>query len=288
MDVDLRAGASTQIVAGRKGAALRAHARPLATLLMTWVLVSLAVAGVTWGSEGPAEAGPGQPSSDEGVRVDGEALWTRDCASCHGPQGNGTDWGPSLHEKGPAGVALSVETGRMPIERLAPLGERGYVPGELMERRGGPSYRPDEIDDLVEHTRTFLDGPDVEDVETRDANLSRGAELFQAHCAACHSWSGRGAALTSGRTATSLVESTPSQVVQAMRTGIGTMPIFAADALDDEEAAAVAAYVQELREPRSGGGAGLAFRGPFAEGAVAWLVGVVAIVLAVRWIGASG
>lgn len=267
---------------------MRAHARPLAALLTVWVLAALMMSGAMWALERPAGAGSAWASSDEASRVDGETLWNRDCASCHGPGGDGTDWGPSLHDKGPAGVALTLETGRMPIERLEVLGERGYVPGELMERTGEPSYRPDEIADLVEHTRSFLEGPDVEDVETRDANLSRGAELFQAHCAACHSWSGRGGALTSGRTATTLVESTPSQVVQAMRTGVGTMPVFAAEAIDDEEAAAVAAYVQELREPRSGGGAGLAFRGPFAEGAVAWLVGVVAIVLAVRWIGASG
>lgn len=264
---------------------MRAQVRPLVVLLATSVVAALVVWGAWSGL--PAAAETGKPSSDEAQQVDGETLWRRDCASCHGPGGDGTDWGPSLHEKGPAGVALNVETGRMPIARLEPLSERDYAPGELLERTGEASYSPEQIDELVEHTRGFLDGPDVEDVETAEADLSRGAELFQLHCAACHSWSGRGGALTSGRTATTLVESTPSQVVQAMRTGVGTMPVFDEEALDDDEANAVAAYVQELRAPQSGGGVGLAFRGPFAEGAVAWLVGVVAIVLVVRWIGAS-
>lgn len=266
---------------------MRAQARPLATLLATWALATLAVAGVLSWWEQPVGADVEQPSPGEAPRVDGEAIWNRDCASCHGPTGDGTDWGPSLHDKGPAGVALSVTTGRMPIERLEILGERDYGPGELMERSGEASYAPDQIDELVAHTRGFLDGPDVAEVETGRAELSRGAELFQSHCAACHSWSGRGGALTSGHTATTLVASTPAQVVQAMRTGVGTMPVFGAETLDDDDAAAVAAYVQELRDPRARGGAELAFRGPFAEGAVAWLVGVVGIVLAVRWIGAS-
>lgn len=265
---------------------MRAHARPLTVLLMVWGLATLAVAGVGSWAQRPAEADVEQPSPGEAPRVDGEALWNRDCASCHGPEGDGTRWGPSLHDKGPAGVALSVETGRMPIERLEPFAEGDHVPGELMERTGEPSYDPDEIDELVAHTRGFLDGPDVGEVDVEGAELSRGAELFQSHCAACHSWSGRGGALTSGDTATTLVDATPSQVVQSMRTGVGTMPVFGRETMDDEDAGAIAAYVQQLRDPAQGG-AGLAFRGPFAEGAVAWLVGVVAIVLAVRWIGSS-
>lgn len=262
---------------------MRAHGRSLAALLGAWVLVSLAVWGILGAMDRPAV---GQPASGDTERVDGEALWNGDCASCHGAGGGGTAWGPSLHGKGPAGVALTVETGRMPLEHLAPLGDADVEPGRLM-RPGEPSYPPEQIDALVEHTRGFLEGPDVEEVDTTDVELSRGATLFQSHCAACHSWSGRGGALTSGQSATTLVDSSPTQVVQSMRTGLGTMPVFGPEAIDAEEAAAVAAYVQELRDPGAGGGVGLGYRGPVPEGAVAWLVGIVAIVLAVRWIGAS-
>lgn len=259
--------------------------RSLVALVGAWAVATVLVAAVGSWISAPAGAQGGPPSEEDGDRVDGETLWRRDCASCHGVTGDGTAWGPALHDKGPAGVALSVETGRMPVTRLELFGEAGWQPGDVMERGERPAYPPEQVDALVEHTRGFLDGPEVTDVDPARGDLSRGQQLYQLNCAACHGWSGRGGALTSGEIATTLTASSPTQVVQAMRTGIGTMPVFGEDAIDEEEAAAVAAYVRDLRNPRAEGGAGLAFRGPFSEGAVAWIVGILAILAAVRWIG---
>lgn len=265
------------------------QARPLAAVVTVWLVTSLAVGGVMSWWDRPASAQSEAPASGDGSRLDGETLWNRDCASCHGVTGDGTKWAPSLHDKGPAGVALTVETGRMPIERLAPFGQ-GRIDPEVMDEMTAadePSYSPRQIDALVEYTRGFLGGPDVRQVDIADVDLSRGKEQFQLNCAACHGWSGRGGALTSGDVAPSLTDSTPSQVVQAMRVGLGIMPVFNEAAINDQEAAAIAGYVQVLQSPRTGGLTGLGYRGPVPEGAVAWFVGLLAIVLAVRWIGAA-
>lgn len=261
-------------------------ARPLAAVVAVWLATSVLVGiGASW-VDRPASAQTEDASNDGDRLARGELLWNRDCASCHGATGDGTTWAPSLHDKGPAGVVFTVETGRMPVEQLAPFGQAVIDADELVEI-GEPSYRPEQIEALAAYTRTFLGGPDVENVELAGADVSRGQQLYQLNCAACHGWSGRGGALTSGEFATNLLESSPSQVVQAMRTGVGTMPVFSDDIVDHEEAEAIARYVTELPELRPGGGYGLAFWGPFAEGAVAWLVGLVGIVLAVRWIGAG-
>lgn len=228
----------------------------------------------------------GEERADPEAR--GEVLWRRDCASCHGPGGDGTAWGPSLHDKGAAGVHLTVTTGRMPIEDLAPLQDRpaGEGPAQVPRRhRDAGEYLPGQVHALVEHARTILDGPDVPVVDVAAADVSTGGELFQSNCASCHAWSGRGGVLTNGQEATSLEQSSPTQVVEAMRTGLGTMPGFSEDAISDEEAADIAAYVEYLHHPRNEGGNPLNYLGPAAEGAVAGAIGIVGLLLVVRWIG---
>ena len=63
------------------------------------------------------------------------------------------------------------------------------------------------------------------------------------------------------------------------------MPAFGPDAVADSEATAIARYVQTLRSPEDRGGSGLGHLGPIPEGLVAWLVGLLAILVVVRWIG---
>jgi len=77
------------------------------------------------------------------------------------------------------------------------------------------------------------------------------------------------------------------QVAEAIRLGPGTMPAFGPEAIDDRQVDAIAAYVQYLRRPDDRGGDGLGHLGPIPEGLVAWMVGLLAIVLVARWIGTS-
>jgi ubiquinol-cytochrome c reductase cytochrome c subunit len=63
------------------------------------------------------------------------------------------------------------------------------------------------------------------------------------------------------------------------------MPSFGEESLADEDVAAVAAYVRELQDPEDRGGHPLFRLGPLPEGAVAWIVGIGALLLFVGWAG---
>lgn len=229
-------------------------------------------------------ARPVGAQSDDSI-ADGRFLWNRDCVSCHGTSGNGTSTGPDIQGKGSAGVSLVLTTGRMPLPADAALPSRQVDAEDLQVDRGPVAYTPAEIDALVAYAGTFLAGPEVPVVDIAGADVARGAELFQINCAACHTWSGRAGALTSGQVAVSLTQATDVEVVEAMRTGLGAMPVFNRDTFDDDEADDIAAYVQYLQDPVTPLGSPLGFLGPVAEGFVAWLVGIVGLVLAIRWIG---
>lgn len=256
----------------------RGQAATAAALFAVAVVVLVAL--VDAGQHGAqAQEEPGQQT------LDGEFLWRRDCVSCHGPSGNGTQFGPSLQGKGPAGVDFALRTGRMPLERLEDLGGQPYRAADLEVSRGPVQYEPGQIAAIVEHVRGFIEGPDVPAVSVATADLANGEQLFQANCASCHTWSGRGGALTGGRTAVDVTPSSPVEVVEAMRIGIGTMPAFSEETVSEEEARDIAAYVEYLKHPASPGGHPLAFLGPVAEGFVAWIFGIAGLLLIVRWIG---
>ncbi|MEV4754229.1 c-type cytochrome [Micromonospora sp. NPDC049559] len=218
---------------------------------------------------GAATARPVGPDAGRGER-----LYLSSCASCHGPAGQGSQRGPSLVGAGPAAVDFYVGTGRMPL-----VLEADQAP------RRAPVFSPDDIRALVRHVESFGGGgPPIPEVASGD--LRDGRELFQANCAACHSATGAGAVLTNGWVAPSLDRATPVQVAEAIRVGPGLMPAFPETVLNRAQVDAVAGYVQELRGPRlDRGGASLGRLGPVTEGLVAWLVGLVLLVLAARWLG---
>jgi ubiquinol-cytochrome c reductase cytochrome c subunit len=132
------------------------------------------------------------------------------------------------------------------------------------------------IQSLVAYVATLHPdaGPAVPDVDLTSASLADGGEKFRLACAACHQVAGQGGALRYGE-APSLLRSSPVVVVEAMRTGPGTMPVFGTDAFDDRAAAGIAAYVQYLRHPDDRGGEPLWHFGPLAEGMAAFLAVVL-------------
>jgi len=115
--------------------------------------------------------------------------------------------------------------------------------------------------------------------------LAEGEQLYQENCAACHSATGTGGALTSGQTAPSLAQATPVQVAEAIRVGPGAMPKFPPQALNDPQVDSVAAYVGHLQDSGDRGGYGLGRIGPVTEGLVAWVVGLGLLILIVRRLG---
>jgi ubiquinol-cytochrome c reductase cytochrome c subunit len=221
---------------------------------------------------------------------DGREFYLRDCAWCHGDQGSGTERGPELitGTNGPALNHFMLTTGRMPI---------GY-PSQRV-RRHDPSYTDEQIDEIVDFMRTFdADGPEIPSIEL-EGDLTHGLALYQENCAACHSTTGIGGALTpsvrgdsgEGLTASSslvapgLEDSTPVEVAEAIRTGPGTMPVFAEQTIPEADVSAIVRYVEYLQDPADPGGAPVGRVGPVVEGAIGWILGLGLLVLFVRWVG---
>ncbi len=250
---------------------------PLRALLLLVAPLALSVALV--GLLRPAKARAAAPvaaAQQPDVEL-GERLYLRDCAFCHGDQGRGTPRGQSLAEVGPAEVHYAVTTGRMPIEE----------PGDERRRRD-VKYKPEEVDALMAHMRSFIAAePEIPEVNVKHGKLSEGAKFYLAECAGCHQWSGAGGALL-GREAPGLQQGSPTQIAEAIRTGPTSMPAYGEEVMNEEQLNSVVKYVLYLREPEDRGGNGLWHLGPFAEGLIAWVVGIGVLILAVLWIGERG
>ena len=71
----------------------------------------------------------------------------------------------------------------------------------------------------------------------------------------------------------------------AVRAGPGQMPVFGSDTISPAELNDLVAYVEYLRNPEDPGGVPIGRTGPIPEGFVAWLLGMVALLVLVAWIG---
>lgn len=260
-------------------------ANPLAdsgAALSRAVRLSLACAVMSttaWLLGGPATAQvePPRPPLEERPDPDeGEQLFLRDCAVCHGFDGTGTARGPDITDDGTGGTHFMLTSGYMPI----------HDPDEPL-RRKQPFYDEREIELLVDHVAGIVrSGPPVPDVEPDPAVIAEGGELFRLHCAACHQFLGTGGVLVGANEAPTLHHSTPVETVEAVRFGPGTMPMFSESEIDEDQAAAIATYVAlGIRQPRDEGGISIGHFGPWSEGFVAWFGGLGAILLGCAWIG---
>lgn len=204
----------------------------------------------------------------------GKQIFLRDCAVCHGSEGQGTERAPDIRPSGVAAVDFMIRTGRMPLRD----------PNQRLQRHT-PHYDEAEIQAIDAYTATILDGPAIPSVSVADTDLSMGQKLYQSRCAACHQAAGSGGALAYGAQAPPLSKATPLEVVEAMRIGPGTMPRFDTKTVDPDQARDIAAYVQYLRAPEDPGGIDLEHLGPVPEGLVAWVVGLGALILITRMLG---
>jgi ubiquinol-cytochrome c reductase cytochrome c subunit len=241
--------------------------------------IALALTTVAW--DGDAEspppsqtvaAAPAVAASTQDQFQDGERVFLRDCAFCHGDEGEGSERGPSLEEAGPAAAHFQLTTGRMPLRS-----------DEDEPEAGPPAYPPQTIEALVTYVGTLGRGPEVPEVLQGDA--ARGRTLFLYNCAPCHSSSGTGMILPAGDFAPELSDSTFTQVAEAVRLGPGSMPPFSESHLDKEQVDAIATYVQQLDQDQNPGGHPLDWIGPIYEGSVAWLLALPLLVLVIRLLG---
>jgi len=226
-------------------------------------------------AETPAPSPTPAPTATPSLSADalrGKQLYGSSCASCHGQQGGGTQRGPTLVGVGRASTDFYLSTGRMPLKQ-----EEGQA------ERGKPAFSRPDIDALVAYVDTFGGGgPGIPSVSGGD--LAQGRSLYLQNCAGCHSSGGVGYAQVGGRTAPSILSSTPEQVAEAVRVGPGLMPQFSDRALDQGELDAVTTYVEQLQRPIDRGGWRLGRLGPVAETAVGF-VGVALMLLVIRRLG---
>jgi ubiquinol-cytochrome c reductase cytochrome c subunit len=202
----------------------------------------------------------------------GRDLYLEGCATCHGLDARGIDArGPSLRGVGAAAADFYLSTGRMPLAE----------PGE-QPLRSEPEYSRAQIDALVRYIGS-LGGPPVPRPAS-NGDVARGFRLFTENCAGCHQVVARGGAMT-GAQVPALLESTPTQVAEAVRVGPWVMPSFDRTQLDDRELADIVAYVEYAKHPDNRGGWSIGNIGPIPEGLVAWLVAGTALLLVARSVG---
>lgn len=245
-------------------------------VLMLFAL--LAVGGI-YAVAAPQAAVADSASQDD--VTEGEKLFQANCASCHGPSAEGrTDVAPSLIGVGAASVHFQVSTGRMPMAANAPQAPQK-----------GVQFDAEQTAQLAAYVASLAPGPAIPDAEQVDPALgdaANGMLVFRTNCAMCHNAVGAGGALSEGKYAPSLFNSTPTEIYEAMLTGPQSMPVFNDENITPEAKRDVIAYLMEQRaDDSSPGGANLGAIGPVSEGMWVWIIGMGALIGASVWIGAK-
>jgi ubiquinol-cytochrome c reductase cytochrome c subunit len=247
------------------------------------ILALTVIAAIAWlVTLGPLPAGaqptgPSVAAVGPGGQVSGppgKGIYDSSCAACHGMQGEGTSNGPALTDSGAAAADFMLRTGRMPLS----------APGQPVTR-GRPAFSEADIQALVAYVASFGNGPPIPAVQVNEsADLAAGRAAYIANCAACHGAGGSGDAVGGGFVAPPVLDTAPTQVGEAIRIGPGVMPVFDSRQISDKDLSSIAAYLASLRERSSPGGLSVGGVGPVAEGYVAWLVYLTALLLVARWI----
>jgi ubiquinol-cytochrome c reductase cytochrome c subunit len=246
--------------------------------LLALVLLAAAAVGAMVPS-GPAN-GERSTSLHEGKAsgfaddpVAGQAVYAARCASCHGPEGQGTARGPSLINVGAASADFELRTGRMPFSG---------APGTQAVRKP-PAFDDQTIRDLVAYVASLGAEPTIPVPRPDPAALSAGQQLFIANCAPCHGATARGGAVGGGALAPALDQATPVQIAEAMVIGPGEMPVFSG--FSDADRDAIVSYVTFIQTQPNPGGASIGGIGPVPEGFAGWVLGLGLILVIVLIVG---
>lgn len=243
-----------------------------APLLLT--ALALVLVGGIYSALAPSTA-QADPSKDADP-VNGELLFRTNCSTCHGTGAVGTDLAPSLVGVGSAAVHFQVTTGRMPMQSSGPQAEAKP-----------PQFSESEALDMAAYIATLGPGPQIPDadqVDPEQGSASNGMLLFRTNCAMCHNAVGAGGALTQGKYAPSLMESTPTVIYEAMLTGPQSMPGFNDATLSPEEKRDIIAFLVAQRGTQPGGFS-LGSLGPVSEGVWVFVVGLGLLIGGAVWIG---
>ncbi|MGC0142435.1 MULTISPECIES: cytochrome bc1 complex diheme cytochrome c subunit [unclassified Pseudactinotalea] len=223
---------------------------------------------------------PQAAEAEEEINADaanGERIFITNCATCHGMDAEGSDEVPSLIGVGAASVHFQIVTGRMPMAANTPQAEA--KPPQLTEQQAF---------DVAAYIAAMGPGPAIPSPSQVDPELGdapNGMLLFRTNCAMCHNAVGAGGALTEGKYAPALWESTGVEIYEAMLTGPQSMPVFNDATLTPEEKRDIIAYLYAQREPNPGG-LTLGSLGTVPEGVWVFVVGIGGLIGFAIWIGA--
>ncbi len=257
-----------------KALAARRHDRraPAVLLLLALLLIGGVYAVLT----------PSAAKADDTVSADdiaaGKKLFQANCSTCHGASAAGTQDAPSLIGVGAAAVDFQVGTGRMPMQASGP-----QAPAKTVQ------FNDEQIRQLAAYVASLGAGPAIptdEMVDPSKGDPSMGMALFRTNCAMCHNAVGAGGALSQGKFAPNLWETSPRHLYEAMLTGPQSMPVFNDANLTPEEKRDIIAFVDEQGEVAPGG-LDLGSLGPVSEGLWAWVVGLGLLIGISVWIGAK-
>jgi ubiquinol-cytochrome c reductase cytochrome c subunit len=228
-------------------------------------------------------ASAGGASSEDSRVARGRDVFAANCASCHGPQGEGVPaprrgsggiigLGPPLRGVGARAADFYLRTGYMPLRNPydQPHRQRPLLPDR-------------DIDAVVAYVAS-LGGPGVPKPHPERGSLSEGLQLFTEHCAGCHQVVGAGGYVT-GSVAPPLDRATAVQIAEAVRVGPYVMPRFGQRQISDRQLDSIIRYVEYARDPKDSGGWAIGHLGPVPEGMVAWLIAGSALVLVAVVIG---
>lgn len=256
-----------------KALAARRHSRFAPAILL---LLALVTVGVVYALAAPRTATASE-ATQEDIDV-GSKLFRSNCATCHGPAGEGTETGPSLIGVGAASVDFQVGTGRMPMQMHGPQAEA--KPKQFNEQQTAQ---------LAAFVASLGAGPAIPTDEMVDPTLgdkANGMNLFRTNCAMCHNVAGVGGALTEGKFAPPVIGVEARHIFEAMDTGPQSMPKFNDATITPQEKRDIISYVKYLEETPAPGGLTLGNIGPVSEALVAWIVGIAGLIGCAVWLGA--
>jgi ubiquinol-cytochrome c reductase cytochrome c subunit len=209
---------------------------------------------------------------------EGRKIFLANCASCHGKNAEGTINAPSLIGVGAASVDFQVSTGRMPGQASGP-----QLPKKEVQ------FTEEQISALAAYVGSLAPGPEIPSDAQVAANgdSTRGGELFRINCAMCHNAAGAGGALTQGKYAPSLMESSGKEIYEAMVTGPQNMPVFSDANLTPKDKKDIITYLTYVQQTASVGGLDLGNLGPVAEGLFVWIFLLGGIIGITIWLGAK-
>ncbi len=216
-----------------------------------------------------------------------DLYFNNSCITCHGANLQGVqDRGPSLIGVGDAATYFQVSTGRMPLARQEAQAIRKPV---LPEFDPETEQGRENLAALGAYIQANGGGPEVPPASALEGEDSaRGGELFRLNCASCHNFTGRGIALSSGKFAPHLDESTPEVIYTAMLSGPQNMPKFSDRQLTPEEKGDIIAYIESVTNGNNNpGGNPLGGIGPVSEGLIAFIVGLAGLIGVALWLGAK-